>query len=547
MSAPSIFQQAVQLHKSRQLDKAIELYYAHLETGADPAAEHYLGLALVQSRQVDAGLRHLRNAAAAEPENTLFLTNLAKALLQSSHKEDARTTYGEIVRRNPRDAESWNNLAGLERQSGDLAKAIKAYQKALSLRDHPAIALNLGLVAKDAGQRDLARESFAKVISQSSKPVRALIQIASMDTEDGKFEQAEKHLSKAHALAPENARVLASLLTLRSYSPTPELLRMAKRVVSQTQDLDDKTRLSFGIARALQRQSAHDEAWYYAVQANKIVSETSPFDPAALAQELEILRATFNPSLLDHLSKAEGNGAGLVFIIGLPRTGTTLVEQILSSHPDVFGADERPEIPAMVSRLTTDEHPYPIALNHLPLARLRNEAETHENKMLALSPSARKIIDKLPFNFSHAGLIAGLFPKASIIHCQRDLRDVFVSCFFTEFTDRLQGFRTSAENFAAFANTYRQVMAHWESLIHGRIHHVQYEALIADFDTLAPQILEACGLDWHEDCRSFFATERTIRTPSRWQVRQPLYTSSMERWRDYEAHLGPVADLVPLS
>jgi len=164
--------------------------------------------------------------------------------------------------------------------------------------------------------------------------------------------------------------------------------------------------------------------------------------------------------------------------------------------------------------------------------------------MLDLAPKANKVIDKLPFNFSHVGLIAGLFPKASIIHCERDLRDVFISCVFTEFTDRLQGFRTSAENFAAFANTYRQVMAHWDSLIPDRIHHVRYESLIADFDTLAPQILQACGLDWHADCRSFFETERTIRTPSRWQVRQPLYSSSIGRWRDYEPHLGPVAEMV---
>lgn len=544
MSAPSLLQQAIQLHKSRQLEKAIAVYRAHLESQDDPTADHYLGLALVQSGEVETGLDHLRRAAEAEPSNVLFLTNLAKALLQSSHHAEAKTMFRQVVDRNPGDAESWNNLAGLERQSGNLDESIDAYEKALSLKDHPAIALNLGLVAKDAGDRNLARKSFLSVISKTPKPVRALIQLAGMETEDGHFEKAEKHLSKARALAPENARVLASLLTLRSYTPPTDVLDTSKRVVSQTREMEDKTRLSFGIARAMQRSGDHYQAWRYAAQANQIVAETSPFDATALSQELEVLCATFDLPLVERLSKAGGDGSGLVFIVGLPRTGTTLVEQVLSSHPDVYGADERPEIPGMVSRLKTKDHPYPTALRHLPLDRLAAEANEHEAKMLDLAPKASKIIDKLPFNYSHVGLIAGLFPKASIIHCERDLRDVFVSCFFTEFTDRLQGFRTSAENFAAFANTYQQVMAHWDGLIPDRIHHVRYESLIADFDTLAPQLLQACGLDWHEDCRSFFETERTVRTPSRWQVRQPLYSSSIGRWREYEPHLGPVAEMV---
>ncbi|MEM1146495.1 MAG: sulfotransferase [Pseudomonadota bacterium] len=543
MSAPTLFQRAVKLHKSRQLSQAIALYQEHLSATQDPAAEHYLGLALIQNRRPKDGLTHLRRATEAAPDNALYWANLGKALLQSPDRDGARAAFETATTLNPQDAESWNNLAGLERQSGALDRAIAAYQKALALRDHPAIALNLGLVAKDAGDRSLARDAFKQVIEKSPKPIRALVQLASMATEDGAFDEAETLLLRAYDLDPTSARSLAALLTLRSYQPSSEILGAAERVLMSPGEEDEKIRLGFGLARAMQRREAHKKAWEFAAKANQRVAKSAPFSAAALGAELAVLKETFDQTLIDRLQSAGGDGTGLIFVVGLPRTGTTLVEQILSSHPDVFGADERPEIPAMVARLKTDAAPYPKALKTLPIEMLTDAARRHETDIQALAPDAQKVVDKLPFNFSHLGLIAGLFPNAQIIHCQRDLRDVFVSCFFTEFTDRLQGFRTSAENFAIFAETYRAVMAHWQAVIPERIFSVQYEALVADFDSLAPELLHACGLDWHEDCRTFFATKRTVRTPSRWQVRQPLYTSSIERWRAYEGFLGPVAAL----
>lgn len=543
MSAPSLLAQAVQLHKAGQLQRAIALYTEHLKSKSDPAAEHYLGLALMQHRQPNEGLVHLRRATEGDANNPLYWANLGKALLQSPHRQEARDAFETSVRLKPDDAESWNNLAGLERQLGNLSGSIAAYQKARALRNHPAIALNLGLVAKDSGQRSLAREAFEQVVSMSPKPIRALIQLASMDTEDGEFEQAETRLLRAYKLDPSNARTLAALLTLRSYTPSDEVLQAAETVLNAGGDDEDQIRLGFGLARAQQRRGEHDKAWRLAERANQHVARTSRYSTESLEQELALLKDAFDLFLVERLHQAQGDGAGLIFVVGLPRTGTTLVEQVLSSHPDVFGADERPEIPALVAGLSSSERPYPASLATYPLEKLKKIAREHEAKIAALAPDARKVIDKLPFNFSHLGLIAGLFPKASIVHCQRDLRDVFVSCFFTEFTDSLQGFRTSAENFAHYAETYRAIMAHWHSVFPDRIHTVRYESLVANFDTLGPKLLAACGLDWHPNCREFFATQRTIRTPSRWQVRQPLYTSSIGRWRDYETYLGPVAML----
>ncbi|MEM1390044.1 MAG: sulfotransferase [Pseudomonadota bacterium] len=544
MNAPSFFQQAMGLHKSGRLKEAISAYQTYLRQTRDVTAEHYLGLALVQSGEVESGLKHLRAARDAKPDSLIFLTNLGKALLKSPHLEEACAVFRRCTELNRKDAESWNNLAGLERRLGDLGAALKAYRTALHLKQHPAIALNLGLVAKDLGHRDEARSAFLQALRLDPKSVRALVQLAAMDTEDGAFSEAKARLLSAYEIDPDNARTLAALLTLRSYTPSEDVLRRADIVLSRSVgEAEEKTRLRFGLARAYQRRGEHDRAWQFATTANAAVAKQSPYSKHLLESEIERLETAFTPELLDHLRAAEGDGDGLIFVVGLPRTGTTLVEQILSSHPEVFGADERPEIPALVGQLNTPELPYPDALKNVPYQTLNDWVRTHEAKIASLSPDARKIVDKLPFNFSHLGLIAGLFPNASLVHCTRDLRDVFVSCFFTEFNDSLQAFRTNAENFAHYAGLYRRIMGHWERLFGDRIHTVCYEDMVTDFDTNTQKLLQKCGLEWHEDCARFFETQRTVRTPSRWQVRQPLYSSSIERWRDYETHLGAVGAL----
>ncbi|MEM1086803.1 MAG: sulfotransferase [Pseudomonadota bacterium] len=544
MSAPSFFQQAVGLHKAGRLRQAIEAYRAHLKRGPDANGEHYLGLALVQAGQIETGLTHLRAARSAQPHNAMFLTNLGKALLNSPHVEEARDTFARCVILNARDADSWNNLAGLERRLGDLEAALEAYRQALALKAHPAIALNLGLVAKDAGHRAEAADAFEKTLELDPKSVRAHVQLAAMETEDGRFEAAQERLLSAYEIDPSNARTLAALLTLRSYMPEDGVLAAAEQVLRRSKaDAEEAIRLKFGLARAYQRREQHDRAWEFANSANKDVAKTAPYSAELLLEETIRLETAFTPEIIEFLRSARGDGEGLVFVVGLPRTGTTLVEQILSSHPDVFGADERPEIPALAAGLNTDQHAYPDDLGRVPVDWLTDWVTGHEAKMAALAPDAVKVVDKLPFNFSHLGLIAGLFPKASIVHCTRDLRDVFVSCFFTEFTSELQAFRTSPGNFAHYAKMYQRLMTHWEGLFGERIHTVRYEDMVADFDAQARVLLEKCGLEWHEDCERFFETQRTVRTPSRWQVRQPLYSSSVERWRAYETHLGPVAAL----
>lgn len=540
--------EAIARHRRGDLAGAIAAYRALIKASPDNAeGQHYLGLALVQSGKGEEGLEALKRACELAPDNAMFRANLGKAALKLNDLETARAAFDQATQIAPNDFESWNNLAGLYRQAGALDDALTAYETALQLKRHPAIAFNLGLVAKDLGRRDRARTAFQDVLQMQPRDVQARMQLTALASEDGDFDGASAVLDEAMRIAPDNPRILAALLTQRAYTPSAELMAHAHTLAAR-QDLDeeDRARLGFGLARAEQRAGHHDQAWQACALANDIVARRAPFDAARLEREIVALESTFDENLIDQLSKAHGGGERLVFIVGLPRTGTTLVEQILASHAEVFGADERPDIPALVAELdqrVSGQGGYPVGLSDLTADEWRALAERHEARVHALAPAASRIVDKLPFNFSHIGLIAGLFPKAQIVHCTRDLRDVFLSCFFTEFTESLQAFRTSPENFTDYARLYQRLMAHWEQVLPGRLLHMRYERLIEDIETHARDLVDHLGLEWDPACLRFHETERTVRTPSRWQVRQPVYSSSVGRWRNYESYLGPVADL----
>ncbi|MEM7458541.1 MAG: sulfotransferase [Pseudomonadota bacterium] len=536
---------AIARHKSGDLTGAISAYRKRLTVAPkDSTAQHYLGMALAQSGSIDEGLRSLKAAVDADPRSHLYQSNLGKAALRAERLELARDAFCAAVEIEPRDYQSHNNLGGLHRQAGELAAARDSYERAMSLKPHPAVALNLGLVEKQLDNREAARDAFRRVVKMRPGDIQARLQLAALDSEDGDFTPSSAWLAEAEARGPHDPRVLAAVLTQRGHQPTHDQLERSAALLNQSGIAEtDRARLGFGLGRALQRLDRHDEAWTACAAANEIVARHAPYNADGLTGEVTRIMQTFTPDLISQLGGLGLNGEKLVFIVGLPRSGTTLAEQVLASHPAVHGADERPEIPALVAALGGSDGTYPESLRSCPASDIREVAQKALQSYGGLAPDAKRIIDKLPFNFSHVGLIAGLFPNARIIHCTRDLRDVFVSCFFTEFTDELQAFRTRADHFAHYATLYRKLMAHWEGLFPDRIHMLRYENMVGDFEPQARGLVEAVGLDWHPDCLNYAQTQRTVRTPSRWQVRQPIYTTSIGRWKSYAAYLAPVSAL----
>ena len=264
------------------------------------------------------------------------------------------------------------------------------------------------------------------------------------------------------------------------------------------------------------------------------------YDPAEPLRLVESVIAAFPRAVFDRLAGSGLDTQRPVFIVGLPRSGTTLIEQILASHPRVHGAGEVPlarrsieEIPGLLGR--ADE---PMSCMSDVTAEVIDElARRHDDRLREFDGGrCERIVTKMPENYFYLGLIAPMFPRAVLIHCRRDLRDVAVSCWLTNFNEIrwANHFDHIAGRFAG----YRRLMDHWRSTLPATIHAVDYEETVADLEGVARRLLSVCGLEWHPACLEFHRTRRPIRTASLTQVRQPIYQRSVGRWKSYEHELA---------
>ncbi|MBI3462463.1 MAG: sulfotransferase [Planctomycetes bacterium] len=241
----------------------------------------------------------------------------------------------------------------------------------------------------------------------------------------------------------------------------------------------------------------------------------------------------------------EGNPTEVpVFVVGMPRSGTTLVEQILASHPDVFGAGELPDIPSIVDtlpRYAPNQMRYPGCLAFLGPPVIRGFADAYLKRVRTLDATSERVVDKWPLNYLHLGLMALLFPRARIVHCRRDPLDTCLSCYFQRFRGDHE-YSYDLAHLGSYYRTYERLISHWREVLPMPVLELHYEALIDDPQATSERLLAFCGLSWQERCLRFHESPRPVSTASNWQVRHPLYRSAVQRWRNYEAHLGPLRD-----
>jgi hypothetical protein len=276
-------------------------------------------------------------------------------------------------------------------------------------------------------------------------------------------------------------------------------------------------------------------------QTSKLASGHS-FDVKAYAHRVDSLIAAFTPALLKSKEGFGDLSEVPVFIIGMPRSGTTLTEQICASHPDVFGAGELNNLGNALKRAGYAKSPNGAIQKH-PQALTQAESKSIAREYLSfvrkLAPSAARIIDKMPHNFQHAGMIALVYPNAKIIHCTRDPIDNCISCFFNTFNEK-HGYNTDLETLGLYYREYERLMRHWHELLGDRIYRCSYETMVADQEAETRRLIDFLGLPWDDACMRYYETERSVITPSRWQVRQPIYASSVKRWKKYENKIQPL-------
>ena len=302
----------------------------------------------------------------------------------------------------------------------------------------------------------------------------------------------------------------------------------------------DAARLLFSLGKAHEDTGDNDAAFDCIERGNRLKRGAIDFDIADETDIVERITRSFDDAFL---ARADGLGDGAelpVFIVGMPRSGTTLVERILASHPAVHGGGELDEIMRLADglpRRLSSTHRYPECAAEIDGAMWRELGESYVAALRALAPDAARVTDKMPLNHRHLGLIHAMLPAARIIHCRRDPMDTCFSCYKTLFTSG-QPFAYDLTELGLYYRLYERMMGHWRAVLPGRICELRYEDVVADLEGAARRLVAHCGLDWDDRCLDFDKTERPVLTASAAQVRRPIYSSSVERWRLFERHLG---------
>jgi tetratricopeptide (TPR) repeat protein len=493
-------------------EAAIEQYRLALTLRSNYAEAHSnLASALAVQNLHDEAIEHCERALAFAPNNVEAHMNLANSLGATERPQEALAHYQRAIAIHPANVEAYARAASMLFHLGRVEEAITQCEKALTIMpDHVDALKNFGVALRALGRVDEAVHSFEKAIATAPKTATGLY----------------------YALA-------GSKRMTASDPHFDAMLQSANEIGSL--NIENQIGLHFALGKAFADVGDYQQSFQHLQRGNALKRrEFVEYDEAKLLLRFDRIRAAFNTELLSE-KKGSGDPSSVpIFIIGMPRSGTSLVEQILASHPKVFGAGERYEFSDLARGVEEpDGIEFPEAVAGMSNEDLRVLGTSYVRTMQSLAPAAERITDKMPSNYFNAGLIHLSLPNARIIHTRRDPRDTAVSCFSTLFAMGHPHTYDLAE-LGRYFRAYERLMEHWRRVLpEVAMIEVQYEKLVANLETEAKRIIKCCGLEWDDACLSFHKTKRPVRTASVLQVRQPIYASSVGRWQPYENELQP--------
>jgi tetratricopeptide (TPR) repeat protein len=501
----------VALKEQGKVDEAVAAYRQAISIKPDFAEAHNnLGAMLTDQGKLDDAVAQYQKAVTVKPDFAEAHNNLGKVLRWQGKPDEAVAHYRQALAIRPDCAEAHNNLGNILRWHGKSDEAVACYRQALVIKpDYAEVYNNLGIVLRDLGSVEEARIACEKAIE----------------------------------LAPRNPAFHYSLATLKRFVPGDRQLEALEAIASEETSLstDDRIYLHFALAKGYDDGGDYERSFARLRQANSLKRQQIAYDESVVQGLFARLQQVFTPELMRDKRGLGDPSSVPVFIIGMPRSGTTLIEQILASHPKVFGAGELMNLANAVAKLSR-KAPFPGAISTMAGEELRELGAHYVAEIRQLAPEADRIIDKMPANFRLAGLIHLALPNARIIHVRRDPLDTCLSCFSKLFGND-QPFSYDLGELGRYYRGYEMLMEHWRRVLPpGVMLEVQYEQLVADLEGEGRRIVGHCGLEWDAACLSFHDTERQVRTASAVQVRQPIYRSSIGRWRAYEQHLAPLIE-----
>ena len=525
-----------------RFDEAIRHYRAAIDANPGfPMSYNNLGSALRRAGRLDEAQDAFRKAIELVPNYAEAHTGLGLVYEALGQQDEAIQSHRQALTLNPSLVEAHGNLGNALRAAGQLAEARVHYAKSVELNPADALAhYNLGIALDESARPTEAIASYERALALDAGHAESHNNLGNALDQVGRHDEAISHYETAVELKPDYAEARRNLTRLRP--DDSQLAPIQKLLDDAAVDGEDAVHCHYALGNIHHRAKRRDEAFQHYQQANNLKRARIQHSSKGYSEFVDRLIAAYSSERFRDVDAGGSPSEAPVFVLGMPRSGTTLVEQILSSHGDVHGAGELATLGDIELDLTmrfADKGGYPECVSALSKADLEEAASRYLQVLTARSGEAKRVTDKMPSNFARIGLIKLLMPQARIIHCTREPLDTCLSNYFHYFAVGNE-FACRFEELAAYYADYRRLMAHWNSVFPGEIIDVAYEDVVADQEATSRRLVAAIGLDWDPNCLRFHENKRAVNTFNSMQVRQPIYTRAVGRWQEYEAHLEPL-------
>ncbi len=583
--ADLLFRDAIQARIAKDWDKVESLCQKVIHLDAGQADAHFmLADAVVKKDRHGEAIDLYRRAIQLKPTVAEYHNSLGKALSGLERFDEAVMAYAQALRLKPKYAVAYNNLGNTLMEQCKWIDAIIAFKKALSLKpDFPTAYHNLGIALMSEVRYDEAEVCLKKSL-ELKETAEVHITLGMVMERVNRFEAAMDHFIRAGELDPTLSDVFYAqgnlLKTQGRFKESTEKFRQVVKMVPSSPganyslahsqkyssvDHEDIVRvreilrtsnqsskaiatLHFTLGKMLDDCGRFEEAFDHYKKGNTLQKQRISYQFESEKAYFERLKTFFDSSFFDRYRNSGLSTEQPVFIIGLPRSGTTLTERIIAAHPDVIGVGESTAIKRLIDALpihAPNREPYPECLRDITVEDVKKLSGQVLDvlKNLAGRSDVARIVDKMPYNFFNVGLIALLFPRARIIHCRREPMDNALSLYFRMF-EYGNHFSYDLDDITSYFLAYESLMAHWRRVSPIPVFDLKYENLVANQEKISRDLIEHVGLEWHDACLNFHKESRTSRTASAWQENQPVYFDSVERWRHYESFVGSMKNLL---
>jgi tetratricopeptide (TPR) repeat protein len=507
-------------------------------------AWHQLGLACLSLQQYGEAMTALRKASESFPDRVEIRAGIGTAAHNVNDHEAAAEAWRAVLRMQPDRIDALVYLGAALTYLGKPAEALRLHRRAAQLApDHPFVLNALAVTLhRQYEAHDLLKVSQHR-LQLDPGDTDALFHLGSAQVWVGQLEAAKQTYRELLRILPDNMIALTELVSLEGHAAAPaDVARLRDCLADATVNIAERIAAGFAAGSAHDQAGDYDTAFAMFGMANSLAhagikARKTNFDREGMAEYIAWVRTVFPPSVFNEQQSCGDDSDLPVFIVGMPRSGTSLVEQICVSHSGVFGAGERKDIFELLSQITGRKTPMaPFVWDQ---AIMRRETGRYVRMLRTRAPDAARIIDKLPDNIMFLGQIATLLPNARFIICRRDLRDVCLSCYTTNFDDEMT-WTYDQRDCAHRAVAVEQLTNHWLAVLRPRILEVEYEKLVSDVEGESRRLIEFLGLDWEPACLEYHRTNRPVVTASARQIRRPVYRSSIGRWHHYEKYIGPM-------